>query len=94
MKKANQKTWKESLAKHESSDPKLQQAFQLIAEHALLSEEVVAKACNEMNLPDPEFLKNHEEHVSMIGRSLMRSADAMVYGILFYVEKILREKKK
>jgi hypothetical protein len=93
MKMSNQKTWKESLAKHEPKDPRLQQAFRMIAEHALLSEQVVAKACKEMGLPDPEFLKSHEEHVSVIGRSLMGSADEMMYGILFYVEKTLREKK-
>jgi hypothetical protein len=30
----------------------------------------------------------------MIGRSLMGSAEAMVFSVLFYVEKTLREKKK
>ena len=94
MKKANQKTWKEILARHEPKEPKLQQAFRLIAEQVLERVETVAKTSKEMGLPDPEFLKNHEEYVSMFGRLLMGSADAMMYGILFYVEKFLREKTK
>jgi len=94
MKKANQKTWKEILARHEPKEPKLQQAFRLIAEQVLEGVETVKGWGRDLGLPDPESFKNHEDHVTSIGNATMQSSDSMVYSIMFYVEKILREGKK
>ena len=94
MKKADQMKWKEALAKHEPKEPKLQQAFRLIAEQILESVETVKGWGRDLGLPDPESFKNHEDHVTSIGNATVRSSESMVYGIMFYVEKLLREGKK
>lgn len=94
MKKANQMKWKEILVRHKPEDPKLEQAFQLIAEQILESVETVKGWGRDLGLPDPESFKNHEDHVTSIGAATMKSSDSMVYGIMFYVEKLLREGKK
>lgn len=94
MKKADQMKWKEALAKHEPKEPKLQQAFRLIAEQVLEGVETVKGWGRDLGLPDPESFKNHEDHVTSIGNATMQSSESMVYGIMFYVEKLLREGKK
>ena len=93
MKMSNQKKWKDVLARHEPSDPKLQQAFQLIAEQILEDVETVKGWGRQLGLPDPESFKNHEAVVQSIGEATMASSGSMVFGIMFYVEKTLREKK-